>query len=521
MRVNIERMKRRRGNMLLLVLVIASAIAGLAAISSGRVVHEVKTQQVLEEETRAFNRAYAQLHMAMNVINTSAYDAENHNVALRNAVNGVHGGTAEGRAEATDPMYKYDEEGNMQRVEKPAGIDSGYAKDGEKTRTLDKDGNSDISWMDDPAGVQYGLIEGTNVRAYHARDYVRRLQKLNGEQVTEIDPSGLSEAFFVIEAAGRSGDTVRLVSALIRESEPFSSFVFFQNRGTLGVSGSPRGLIHSNDTLAFYFGNGNYQDPVSAVNGFEYEAGATTENTNITDGNDAAAPIELEQVDFEELKTKADLFTGQESLDAEVYFDGNKVTIKEYTKPRFEEIERSNTYQQYTGYHYETRVVERPVQVGTTTVEYQEDVITGYETETYTVLEQVQVGTTTETYTVTNRVKVGEQTVTKYRNETVQVGTQTVTYYENEPIMETREVTKTRTVTKLVPLSEIDPSAGGGTVGGDGSTDIMVEVQVEEEYTVTEEYVAGYRSVPYTVEEPIYETQTVPYEETQNIYEWQ
>ena len=33
--------------MLMVVLVIASAIAGLAAISSGRVVHETKAQQVL------------------------------------------------------------------------------------------------------------------------------------------------------------------------------------------------------------------------------------------------------------------------------------------------------------------------------------------------------------------------------------------------------------------------------------------------------------------------------------------
>ncbi|MEM8885540.1 MAG: hypothetical protein AAGD14_15855 [Planctomycetota bacterium] len=507
--------------MLLIVLVIASAIAGLAAISSGRVVHETRTQRVLEEETRAFNRAYAQLHMAMNVINTSAYNADNKNVALQNAINGVYGGTVTGVKEKTDPLYAYDDEGKLVRAEKPAGIQSGYVAEGDakqKTVTLDK--GSDESWLDDPEGVEFGLLEGTNVRAYRARDYIRRLQKLNGKNVTNVDPGGLTDAFYVIEAAGRSGDTVRLVSALIRESEPFSSFVFFQNRGTLGVSGSPRGLVHSNQTLAFYFANGDYQDPVSAVNGFKYEAGATTENTNIVEGNDAAAPIELEQVDFEDLKGKADVFEGQPGLDAEIFFEGDKVKIKEWSKPRFEMIERSNSYQQYAGFHYETRIVEKPVQVGTETVEYDEDVVTGYETETYTVTEQVQTGTDQETYTVRKKFKIGTETVTKYRTEQRQTGTQTKTLYNQEPIMETRTVTKTRTVKKLVPLSEIDPSAGGGTVGGSGATDIMVEVWVEEQYTVTEDYVAGYRSVPYTVEEPVYETVQVPYEKTQNIYEW-
>ena len=40
------------------------------------------------------------------------------------------------------------------------------------------------------------------------------------------------------------------------------------------------------DRIDFYFANGDYQDPVSAVNGFGYEAGATNENTNLIEAND-------------------------------------------------------------------------------------------------------------------------------------------------------------------------------------------------------------------------------------------
>jgi cytoskeletal protein CcmA (bactofilin family) len=165
-------------------------------------------------------------------------------------------------------------------------------------------------------------------------------------------------------------------------------------------------------------------------------------------------------------------------------------------------------------------MVDKPVQIGTETVSYTEDEITGYETENYTEMEQVQTGTTDEIYTVRERFKIGEETVIKYKNETTQTGTETVTYTNTEDIIETRTVEKTRTVTKLVPLSEIDPSAGGGTVGGSGATDIMVEIEVEETYTVQEDFVVGTKTTTYTVEEPVYETVKVPYEETDNVYEW-
>ncbi len=89
-----QRSGRERGTVLLVVSVfLATAIAGIAAISSGRVVHASKSQRVMESETRAFNSAYAQIHMAMNVVNNSAYDEENHNLALQDAVAGVYGGT--------------------------------------------------------------------------------------------------------------------------------------------------------------------------------------------------------------------------------------------------------------------------------------------------------------------------------------------------------------------------------------------------------------------------------------------
>ena len=96
MRRNDGRQRSERGTILLVVVFIAAAIAGLAAISSGRVVHATKRQRVMEDETRAFNSAYAQIHMAMNVVNNSAYNELNQNLVLRSAVAGEFGGTIEG-----------------------------------------------------------------------------------------------------------------------------------------------------------------------------------------------------------------------------------------------------------------------------------------------------------------------------------------------------------------------------------------------------------------------------------------
>jgi Tfp pilus assembly protein PilX len=114
MRRNDARKRNERGTILLVVVFIAAAIAGLAAISSGRVVHASKRQTVMENETRAFNSAYAQIHMAMNVVNNSAYDELNHNLILQAAVAGEFGGTVASGKEA------------YATLETPGGENTGY-----------------------------------------------------------------------------------------------------------------------------------------------------------------------------------------------------------------------------------------------------------------------------------------------------------------------------------------------------------------------------------------------------------
>jgi len=441
----------QRGTILGVILFIATAIAALAAITSGRVVSETRMQRTMEQETRAYNEAYAQLQLALNVVNNSSYNDTNQNLELKAAMDGDHGGTA--GSESDDHLAK---------------------------------------WLHDPEDVVHGKIRGTDVRVYRGKDYLKRIAFLKGESFTDPDPDNESRSYYVIEAAGRSGDTTRLVSALIRENQPFSSFVFFQNRHPLGVSGAPRGLIHSNDQLQFYFPNGNYTDSVSAVNGFGYEAGATEQNTAIADGNPEATEIRLDEADFTRLRTKADLYVGGDDLDAEIKLrpDG-QVRIKQYTQPRWEQVEHTYEYETIVGYETRTETQTQQVQVGTTTEERTRTVQTGTTTEEYEYTWQEQVGTTTEE-----------------RTRTVQTGTTTEERTRDVPVYDTRTVTCTRQVRVFVPY---DDGSGGTAVGG-GADGVAGEYEwVTEEYECEETYVSGHTTETYTVEVPVYgeETYTV------------
>jgi hypothetical protein len=422
---------------MLVVIFVAAAVAALAGIGSGRVVQESRLQTNLEAENQAFRDAYAQLHFAFNIVNTSAYDRHNHNLELQASMRGDHGGTVAGETDTS------------------------------------------ADWLRDPADVVHGYVRGSDVRVYEARDYVQRIAHLKGEDASlAVDAENVSSAFFVLEAQGRSGDTVRAVSALVRENEPFSSFVFFQNKHTLGVSGAPRGLIHANDTLDFYFPNGLYVDSVSAANGFGYQAGATPENTNLVDANPEAPQITLEDVDFDELKLAAGLFRGSDGLDAEVRFQSSgQVEIKQYTPPHWETVERTYTQTVLVGYETRTFDLTRLVQTGTVQEARVRQVVSDYEVEYYTV--------TTPIY------EDREVTLTR-----------------QVPIYEPQTVTKTRWVKVFVPYETED--AGGGTAVGGGAEGVPGEYQwVQEQYETTEDVLVGYKPEEYLGTERVRVGETV------------
>jgi hypothetical protein len=468
-----QQQRSERGTILVVVLFIATAIGALAALSSGRVVQETRQQRVMENESQALTDAYAQLQLAMNVVNTSAYTDENRNIELLEAMAGDHGGTVGGESEPEE------------------------------------------AWLRDPGAILHGKIEGTDVRCYEGRDYIQRLAALKGETVEEVDPTGTSQSYYVLESSGRAGDTIRVVSALVRENEPFSSFVFFQNRHPLGISGAPRGLIHSNNKIEFYFPNGNYVDSVSAVTGFAYEAGANPGNTNIANGNPEGEPINLEAVDFAALKAKATTFVGTAGLDAEIRFLSNgQMQIREYTPPHYEDVEYSWTGDVLIGWTTESVPEIQSVQVGTTQDERTREIITGYDTVIYYVDVPVY-----EDQLVTRSREdpvYEDQLVTKSRVDPVYEDQQ-IEKTRQVPVYELQMVTKTRWVQVFVPYDDGGDAGGGTAIGGDGG--VAGEYQwVQEEYQVEENVLIRYDTETYYVTESVQVgTTTVTWQEMESV----
>jgi hypothetical protein len=483
MRASNRQKQRERGTILLVVVFIATAVAGLAAISAARVVTETRRQRSLEDETRAISSAYAQINMAMNVVNNAEYDLMNHNLELRAAIDGLYGGTASELQTVT----------NTDGTEAPGGEESGYLTEDEKSGT-----EKVVEWLEDPDGtIQYGFIRGTNVRVYHARDYLKRLHRLKtGETDTpDFDPSLQSDGYFVLEAAGRSGGIVRLVSSLIRETQPFSAYVFFQNRGTLGISGSPKGLIHANEKIAFYFPDGQYKDAVSAVDGFDWMAGAAPDNTLLRNANGAAKPINLEDVDFAELRVAADpddpdsehgLFVGPAGIDADIQLQSNgnvKIVLK--TPPYFDTVTKTKM------------VADGQVQVEVPTYEWVDDL----DRKPY-------------------KVKVFDHWEYSGGWVEVQVGTTTETYMATVPVYEWQTVTKTRW--EKVWVSYTDTDAGGGTTVGGGGTGELGEWQyVQVEYEAQEQVQVGTKEVEKTRTVPVYEKQWSETAKRTAVYRWE
>jgi len=272
----------------------------------------------------------------------------------------------------------------------------------------------------------------------------------------------------------------RVVSQPVREIDYFSSYNLFVGEHPAGVSGEPLGEIHSNKSVQFYFPGGRYVNPVSAVEGVEYRAGADPDNTTIIGGlNGAAERVDLTDYiggDTYFAETKVDALTGfsfPADVDVKIAFsresDGQWVEIETWTKPRLE----------------------------TTTVDV--------------VIDVLKTNPREETYTYDEKVVVG------YTDEVRQV--RVVDYYEtkSKDVHKPRYVYEDRTRTVLKKVW-VDDAAGGGTsVGGESDSAGHYEYREIVE-TYQEKILDGYDTITKTWEAPVYktvdETYQVPITET-------
>ncbi|MCG3136034.1 MAG: hypothetical protein HMLKMBBP_03829 [Planctomycetes bacterium] len=153
----------------------------------------------------------------------------------------------------------------------------------------------------DSAGKNIALDMVVNPTTGRAdRTFIDRDGWMTHVRAAEI--GGAGSGYYELTSIARVEDAEARVSALVRERASFADFVWFVNSHDLGVAGgvqasspwadSPEGNIHSNQRVQLYFADRHFRDPVTAVNGFLYQAGATAENQNFHDQyNPAAATV--------------------------------------------------------------------------------------------------------------------------------------------------------------------------------------------------------------------------------------
>jgi hypothetical protein len=238
-------------------------------------------------------------------------------------------------------------------------------------------------------------------------------------------PPLISGTSVVIEAVGPNrwyrltaiceyGGQIGSAMAFMRDGTSYVVYNYYVENDDLGVSGQPRGRVHSNRKVEFHFEGGRYDSLVTAGEGFEFKAGATEDNTRFDGGRDPAASPKtlLEDIDYEQLESDAS-FVAPVGLDAKVEFQNDQTIIQMFSKPTIisvpttttEDVQVGSEYQEVTRttYRIEYEWVEvektRKVWVADSTSATPTGTATGgtveesghWETEYYTELEYVAV----------------------------------------------------------------------------------------------------------------------------------
>ncbi len=284
--------------------------------------------------------------------------------------------------------------------------------------------------------------------------------------------------WFRLRAQGEYQSVRRFAFTFVRERAPASSYNLFVVDDPVGVSGAPRGAIHSNAGVEFYFPWGTYRDEVTAGAGFSYHGGATPANTRLWGPTIDNAPRQdiFTGSSIRDLASQAPNLAVTDDLLADVIFEGTSTRVDLYRPGYDMQVERTATRSVFD--HFDT--VER-----TRTVPIYTDVA-------YTVPEPVYEDRTVtwqETVPVYDEVQVNHT-----REDPVYV-TEPQEYEVNIPITERRLVEHFRNERIWVddpppPLEEIE--GGSSVAGGTGTAGHWANQQVS--YWVEEDVQIGTRT---------------------------
>jgi hypothetical protein len=156
-------------------------------------------------------------------------------------------------------------------------------------------------------------------------------------------------------SCGEFSNQSAAVTVFMRDGLPYTGYNYYVEEHNLGISGRPKGKLHTNETLEFYFPNGTYSGFVSAVDGFTYKSGADKNNTTLQGGADPTADVKdlLDMVDFASLKASAAVVTPA-LQEAVITLQKKNVKVDMWSKPqvvqvavtKFKKVQTGQVWQQ-------------------------------------------------------------------------------------------------------------------------------------------------------------------------------
>ncbi len=322
-----------------------------------------------------------------------------------------------------------------------------------------------------------------------------------GTRVMVTRVGSASAPWFRLRARGEEQGVSKLAQAYVRETRPMTSYSFFVEDHPLGVSGAPRGAIHTNRQLKFYFPWGLYRDSVTASEGFGYEAGATEGNTRIYGPSDPHSPVKelLAGRAAADYASKPTTYKVVDDLVAELTIDNTSLHVDLFAQDQWVEVERTGIRQVFS--HYEQVPYEEQVPVYTTNVYDVEEPV--YETEVV-LIEVTNPIYDTEEVTITETVPI-------YEEQTVTTTALTPVYAERTVLV---EVTEEVWVEDPPPTEE--EISGGISVGGGNEDTVTGHWETVTSWEeVTETYISHYEETEITTTQQVQVgTETVTRTET-------
>ena len=156
---------------------------------------------------------------------------------------------------------------------------------------------------------------------------------------TDVTVSRVGTArYFVLRTEATIHGITKRAEAIVRQVSPASSNNLMVIDHPVGLSGSPRGAIHSNKYIDFYFPGGNYRDQVTAVEGFNFVSGASKDNTTFAGPINPTAPLSRPLQGRDSTCSQADVLSVTENLISEVTLMGATAQVKLF-RPAHETLE--------------------------------------------------------------------------------------------------------------------------------------------------------------------------------------